>query len=184
MRGLRRSTQRARNKGKIAQGAAIQMNHFLLNVEMSEWRSSTERGIRTMQRRFAARSPARPSSLGPMDVSPAHWAGSNEICGAVPSSSASVRSASLGEMRSQSSNADCRVEATPGAKIKFKLGGTFQIFNPACHDRDPHLAPPRPRYSFRPKRARWKAPLEQTAMARIGTGKTLVAFQICWKLWS
>ena len=31
MRGLRRSTQRARNKGKIAQGAAIQMNHFLLN---------------------------------------------------------------------------------------------------------------------------------------------------------
>jgi hypothetical protein len=35
MRGLRRSTQRARNKGKIAQGAAIQMNHFLLNVEMS-----------------------------------------------------------------------------------------------------------------------------------------------------
>jgi hypothetical protein len=30
MRGLRRSTQRARNKGKIAQGAAIQMNHFLL----------------------------------------------------------------------------------------------------------------------------------------------------------
>jgi hypothetical protein len=86
MRGLRRSTQRARNKGKIAQGAAIQMNHFLLNVETSEWRSSTERGIRTMQRRFAARSPARPSSLGPMDVSPAHWAGSNEICGAVPSS--------------------------------------------------------------------------------------------------
>jgi hypothetical protein len=61
MRGLRRSTQRARNKGKIAQGAAIQMNHFLLNVEMSEWRSSTEQGIRTMQRRFAARSPARPS---------------------------------------------------------------------------------------------------------------------------
>ncbi len=57
MRGLRRSTQRARNKGKIAQGAAIQMNHFLLNVEMSEWRSSTEQGIRTMQRRFAARSP-------------------------------------------------------------------------------------------------------------------------------
>ena len=49
MRGLRRSTQRARNKGKIAQGAAIQMNHFLLNVEMSERRSSTERGIRTMQ---------------------------------------------------------------------------------------------------------------------------------------
>ena len=44
MRGLRRSTQRARNKGKIAQGAAIQMNHFLLNVEMSEWRSSTEQG--------------------------------------------------------------------------------------------------------------------------------------------
>jgi hypothetical protein len=39
MRGLRRSTQRARNKGKIDQGAAIQMNHFLLNVEMSEWRS-------------------------------------------------------------------------------------------------------------------------------------------------
>jgi hypothetical protein len=39
MRGLRRSTQRARHKGKIAQGAAIQMNHFLLNVEMSEWRS-------------------------------------------------------------------------------------------------------------------------------------------------
>jgi len=61
MRGLRRSTQRARNKGKIAQGAAIQMNHFLLNVEMSEWRSSTEQGIRTMQPRFAARSPARPS---------------------------------------------------------------------------------------------------------------------------
>ena len=30
------------------------MNHFLLNVEMSEWRSSTERGIRS----FAARSPA------------------------------------------------------------------------------------------------------------------------------
>ena len=46
MRGLRRSTQRARNKGKIAQGAAIQMNHFLLNVEMSEWRSSTEQGIK------------------------------------------------------------------------------------------------------------------------------------------
>ena len=59
MRGLRRSTQRARNKGKIAQGAAIQMNHFLLNVGMSEWRSSTEQGIRTMQRRFAARSPDR-----------------------------------------------------------------------------------------------------------------------------
>src|SRR5690349_21754548 len=35
-----------------------------------------------------------------------------QICGAVPSSSASARSASLGEMRSQSSNADCRVEAT------------------------------------------------------------------------
>src|SRR5260221_1634107 len=94
MRGLRRSTQRARNKGKIAQGAAIQMNHFLLNVEMSEWRSSTEQ-----------------------DVSPAHWAGSNEICGAVPSSSASARSASLGEMRSQSSNADCRVEATANASV-------------------------------------------------------------------
>jgi hypothetical protein len=59
MRGLRRSTQRARHKGKIAQGAAIQMNHFLLNVEMSEWRSGTEQGIRTMQRRFAARSPPR-----------------------------------------------------------------------------------------------------------------------------
>ena len=115
MRGLRRSTQRARNKGKIAQGAAIQMNHFLLNVEMSEWRSSTEQGIRTMQRRFAARSPARPSSLGPMDVSPAHWAGSNEIRGAVPSSSASARSASLGEMRSQSSNADCRGTVTGGS---------------------------------------------------------------------
>src|SRR5260370_13515249 len=60
MRGLRRSTQRARNQGKIAQGAAIQMNHFLLNVEMSEWRSSAEQGIRTMQRRFAARSPTLP----------------------------------------------------------------------------------------------------------------------------
>jgi len=117
MRGLRRSTQRARNKGKIAQGAAIQMNHFLLNVEMSEWRSSTEQGIRTMQRRFAARSPARPSHQHQRCSSPAHWAGSNEICGAVPSSSASARSASLGEMRSQSSNADCRVEATANASV-------------------------------------------------------------------
>jgi hypothetical protein len=26
-----------------------------------------------------------------------------------------------------------------------------------CHDRNPHLAPPRPKYSFRPKLARWKA---------------------------
>jgi hypothetical protein len=38
-----------------------------------------------------------------------------------------------------------------------------------CHDRNPHLAPPRPKYSFRAKLARWKAPLEQTAMARMMT---------------
>jgi hypothetical protein len=73
MRGLRRSTQRARHKGKIAQGAAIQMNHFLLNVEMSEWRSGTEQGIRTMQRRFAARSPPRPTLL-PRRSMPICWA--------------------------------------------------------------------------------------------------------------
>ncbi len=135
MRGLRRSTQRARNKGKIAQGAAIQMNHFLLNVEMSEWRSSTEQGIRTMQRRFAARSPARPSSLGPMDVSPAHWAGSNEICGAVPSSSASARSASLGEMRSQSSNADCRGTVTGGSVPDRDRQRACRINTRAPHDK-------------------------------------------------
>ena len=78
-RGLARISRFARTSGPVCRrrlfwshtwaafGRMVRrlgLNHFLLNIEMSEWRSSTEQGIRTMQRRFAARSPARPSPVG------------------------------------------------------------------------------------------------------------------------